>query len=377
LQPLSIVHVSTERAWHGGEEQIRQLCEGLRRRGHHNTLIARADGMFAQRMLADNFDVRLVRGNGRNLSALLTMRRLFKKVRPDVLHFHDGHGLLAGGIASLGLKIPARVAARRVTFPLRSSWKYRKFADCVIAVSQRVVSQCEAAGVPADRLRLVYDGVDPARAQSGCRQKGRQALGLNDNTLMLLTVASLSPPKGHHYLLEAFAQVRQQVSQPLQLMLAGEGTLKPQLQQQAERLGIATDVHFLGYRTDVPDLLHAADLFVLASENEGLCSSLIDAMLAHLPIVATSVGGIPELLGPYETEPALAPLVPPGDVPALAAAMQQVVQEVIAHRNGNQDLTDRIHAAQTRATHNFTADQMVDSTLAVYIEWLSRDGKYR
>ncbi len=146
------------------------------------------------------------------------------------------------------------------------------------------------------------------------------------------------------------------------LALAGDGELHETLRRQAEQLGVLPHVRFLGFRHDVPDLIHAADLFVLPSHLEGLCSTLIDVMLAGRPIVTTTAGGIPDLVGRDESggEP-VAWLVPPRNGPALAEAILQAVAS-----------PDRCAAmqerARQRALRRFTADCMVEATLAVYRE---------
>jgi glycosyltransferase involved in cell wall biosynthesis len=147
--------------------------------------------------------------------------------------------------------------------------------------------------------------------------------------------------------------------------VAGEGDSRAALERQVGELHLERSVNLLGYRSDVPDLLAAADLFVLPSLAEGLCSTLIDAMLARCPIVASEVGGVPELLASDapESKP-VGRLVPAGDSAQLAAALC----EAVAQRSG---LGEQIERAYARAMEQFTADRMVDGTLAVYREVLS------
>ena len=150
------------------------------------------------------------------------------------------------------------------------------------------------------------------------------------------------------------------------LALAGDGELATSLKKQARRLQIDDRVRFLGYRRDVPDLIMAADLFVLPSCVEGLGTSLIDAMLAARPIVTTSAGGIPDLLGGVEaTEEPVAWVVPPRDPWRLAAAILEAL-------DSPEECRRRQQRAEHRARRLFTADKMVEATLAVYREVLDR-----
>ena len=262
-------------------------------------------------MTADGFETVAFAGGGRSPAALWHIRRALRRLRPDVLHYNDSHAMTAAGSAALGLHVPLRIAARRVDFPLRSPRPYRWFCDRVVCVSQAVRQVCRAGGLPEAMLRVVHDGVDPTRIRSGDRLRGRQSLALTNDQPLLLCVAKLTDHKGHRFLLEALPAVIQRLPKVV-LALAGDGELHETLRRQAEQLGLLPHVRFLGFRHDVPDLIHAADLFVLPSHLEGLCSTLIDVMLAGRPIVTTTAGGIPDLVGRDESggEP-VAWLVPP------------------------------------------------------------------
>ncbi len=369
-QPLTVAHISTQRGWHGGEEQARLLIRGLKHRGHRNLVLARQGGLFSSRMNELGFPCETFSGRGRNPAALWRIRRTLANWNPDVIHFHDSHSLTAAGIACIGLPIKAKVAARRVDFPIRSSWIYRRFCHRVIAVSKAVEQVCEQGGIPQSMLSVVHDGVDPQRAESGSRQRGRHSLNLQNDQPLILSVATLTDHKGHRFLLDALPVVFNRVPNAC-VALAGDGDLRSELEQQARTLGIADRVRFLGYRNDIPDLLHAANLFVMPSHLEGLGSSLIDVMFARLPIVSTTAGGIPELLGPLQINGAndepVALMVPPRDPPALAHAIITMLESTTLRAA----LVDR---AQHRAKQLFTADHMVDSTLNVYRELMEASG---
>ena len=365
-----VVLASTRPNWYGGEEQLRLLAEGLRSRGHEVRLLARRGGIFAQRMRAEGFAVLEFSGHGMSPAALWSMRRCLRRFGPHVLHYNDSHAATSAGLAAAGLRIPARIAARRVDFPLHSARPYRWFSDRVVCVSQAVSRVCRTGGIPAAMLRVVHDGVDPARARSGDRRRGRQSLGLANDDLLLLTVANLTDHKGHRFLLDALPAVIQRFPR-LTVALAGDGELREALEQQAERLGLRSHVRFLGYRNDVPDLIHAADLFVLPSHLEGLCTTLIDVMLAGRAMVTTTAGGIPDLVGRNDVdgEP-VAWLAPPRDPAALAAT----ILRALSSADQSAVLRER---AQLRAERLFTADRMVEATLAVYRELLEEGSGVR
>jgi glycosyltransferase involved in cell wall biosynthesis len=291
------------------------------------------------------------------------MRRHLAGFRPHVLHFNDSHALTAAGLAAIGLAIPARVASRRVQFAPRNPFKYKFLADRVICVSREVARTSNDCGMPADCLRVVHDGVDPQRMCGRDRAHARQLLHVAADEKLVLTVARMTAEKGHHDLLSAMPAVLARF--PLAaLALAGDGKLRPDLEQRARQLGITANVRFLGYRRDVPDLLAACDLFVFPSRAEGLGSTLIEAMFARRPIVATTAGGIPDLVGPGAAgDDPVAYVVPPGDAPALADAICQAL-------SAPEQSARLAQRAYDRAQSHFTADRMVEATLAVYRELL-------
>ena len=172
-RPWRVALVSTQRLWHGGELQAALLAAGLRARGHECRILARRGGAFARRMADEGFDVTTFAGRARWPHALWQIRRQLQGYRPHVLHFNDPHALQSAGLASWGLPIRLRIAARRVDFPLRSAKPYWHLCDGVLCVSQAVRQICRQAGLPAERLHVVHDGVDPLRMQQADRRRGR------------------------------------------------------------------------------------------------------------------------------------------------------------------------------------------------------------
>ena len=375
-RPLRVVLASSQHGWHGGEEQARLLAHGLRDRGHEVHLFARRGEAFAERMSAENFPVVELSGRGRSLRSILQARQAIRRLRPDVLHANDSHALTCLIFAGLGLNVPARIASRRVIYPIRTPAKFRFFADRVVCVANATVEVCRAASIPKEQLALVFSGVDPSRIETDqdrrIRNQEREKLGLAPETILLLCVGKLNEAKGHVDLLRAMPEVLEKYPD-LILALAGDGELHDSLAAQADQLNLSGKVRFLGYRHDIPRLIQAADLYVQPSRSEGLCNAVIDAMFARCPVVVSARGGLLDLIPPkVDVKPDsdrifsdYGWLAPPENPVRLAAAIKDALDAPVEQRK------QRTELARTRAFENFTADRMVDGMLQVYRDVLS------
>jgi len=198
----------------------------------------------------------------------------------------------------------------------------------------------------------VNSAIDPDRF--AVEPMPREALGIPDGSPLLGNVAALVGHKDHATLLEAMPLVLRELP-GVRLVIAGEGELRPVLEARIEALRLGDSVRLLGYRNDVPRLLRALDAFVLSSCEEGLGTSVLDAMACGVPVVATAAGGIPEMVRDGET----GLLAPPRDPAALARAIVRILREQVLAQ-----ALSRNAAALVR--ERFTVDRMVEGNLAVY-----------
>ena len=212
-----------------------------------------------------------------------------------------------------------------------------------------------------NRYTYIYNGIDIQAygARTADPSRLREALKLPLDATVCITVGRLVPVKGHCDLLQALPQIR---DPGVILVFAGDGELRTDLESLASRLGVAERVRFLGWREDTAELLGMADLFVLPSHNEGLGLVLIEAMAKRLPVVATSVGGVPEVVAEGKT----GLLVPPHAPEALARAVGELV--------GDPDLRRRMgEAGYRRAVERFSIDATARQTSDVYRELIGAD----
>lgn len=364
-----ILHLDSERTWRGGERQVLELMRRQRRRGHDPHLAAPGSGALAARARGEGFAVHDVPMRGTwDLASALAIARLHRSLRPDFVHWHAARAHALGAMASLLAPGPIRVLSRRVDFPVRRSPGSRLLwalpIEGIAAISEGVKEALARSGVEPSRVRVVPSGIDLGPFETTVdRAALRARLGIAAGEVLALQVAALAPHKSQTDLLRA-AAIAIPRAPSLRIWIAGEGPLRATLEAAHGALGLGTAVRFLGFREDVNDLLAAADLFVVSSYLEGMGTSTLDAMAAGLPVVATRVGGIPEIVTEGET----GLLVPARDPEALAAAMVHLV--------GDPGLRRRLAEGGRRRVRDFSADRTEERMDALYAE-LRRIGPER
>jgi glycosyltransferase involved in cell wall biosynthesis len=189
-------------------------------------------------------------------------------------------------------------------------------ADGLVAVSGHLAAKVKEYGVPEQRVRVIYDGIDQSLFHPGCRREARRRLGLPAEGRIVLYIGNLVPIKGLDVLVKACASMGRGI--PYTCYLIGQGPLRATLERQVRQAGLADRIRLLGPRphAQLPDWYRAADVFVLPSRSEGVPIVLLEAAACGTPFVASRVGGIPEI-----THLGIHQLVPPGASAELASAL--------------------------------------------------------
>jgi glycosyltransferase involved in cell wall biosynthesis len=354
------LHIDTARTWRGGQNQVLLTVLGLRALGHRSMLVAHAAGELRQRAREGLELVPLAPKTEMDLSAAWRLSRLIKQLRPDVVHAHDPHGVAMAALAlsmSTQLDKPPLVAARRVDFHIKgnalSRWKYRQ-VDCFICASDAVRRMVVADGVPAVRAVTVHEGIDLGHVEAAPAANLHAELWLPHQAPIVGNVAALVPHKGQRHLIEAAALVVTRVPDA-RFVIAGEGELRPALERQIKDHHLEKHVFLTGFRPDVLSVHKGFDIFVMSSVTEGLGTSLLDAMACAKPVVATTAGGMPEVVVDGTT----GLLVPPRDQEAMADGIVRLLTDGSARRAMGA-------AGQARVREHFSAERMVQETLEIY-----------
>lgn len=312
-----------------------------------------------------------------DLAAIVRLARLIRTHRVDLLHAHDPRAAFLGRIAARLLGLPIIVTVHLPPYyyvrgqgvrARLKRWLYRhvervlnyRFTGQLIYVSSRVCQEALTLGLaPRDRTAIVENGIDLAPF-AACHQPSavRAALNTPPEAIVLCCVGRLDEQKGIDILLEAASQL--QSEKQICIWLAGDGPQRPQLENQVRQLGLEAAVRFLGFRSDVPELLKASDIFILPSRYEAMPMTVLEAMAAGLPTLVTDVGENASLV----TDGVTGRIVPPQDPQALAGALSALIKDPVLCRGMGQ-------AAQ-RKVQQYSAERMVARTLLVYEQALRK-----
>jgi glycosyltransferase involved in cell wall biosynthesis len=235
-----------------------------------------------------------------------------------------------------------------------------------VAIAETVLDSFQSVYGYRD-IPLIPNGIplDAYSSPTSTATAWRHQNGFEAGQLLFVCVARLDPQKNHAMLIASFAEGFRE-NPDAHLLIVGRDTEHSETLKAAARLTGAGDrIHFLGVRSDVPDILHSSDVFVLASDYEGNPLTVMEAMAAGLPVVATSVGGVPELVVPDET----GLLVEPGDGQAMARTLR-----LIADQPAMRQLFGE--AGKTRALENFSAEAMAEEYAGLYESLLRGSGAY-
>jgi glycosyltransferase involved in cell wall biosynthesis len=370
---LRILHLSTAPTWRGGERQLWLLARELRALGQEQLVLAPPGAPLHERLSAMGVASQPVSARPTwNPFMHWRLRGVIREFRADVVHLHDGHAIRAGSAACRSLKpTPVVIAHRRTAFGLNNPRVYRWPVQGIVAISEAVRECLRDAGLtgqpPDPLIRVVHSSIEALPPPSPeVRASFRAKLGLSEDDCLIVHAAALTAEKRQADLLQAMARLvsmeradsaKGARTPRVFLAIAGEGPLEASLRTTARSLELSERVHFLGFLTDMAPLWAGGDLMVMTSENEGLCTALLEAQAAGLPAVATRVGGMPEVVREGQT----GVLVELGDVDGLARALTELARD--PDRRGTYGA-----AASEVIKARFSCNSMARNTLAFYRE---------
>jgi len=369
---MKVVHVNGGGETGGGKSHLITLLPELRKEGCDASLIVFSSGLLLSEAKAAGIPTTCL-GVSRMMSQRLfqNLYQLLREQQPDIVHTHGGRANLYGRLAArlAGVKCVITTVHSYSDLDYVKAWHNTWFSlvdrltwfltDRFVAVSNDLANSLRRRGVRTDQVAVVPNGIAPWEGPSiDLRREFSLPAGP-----IICAVGRFVPVKRFDLLLQSFAWVLVEFSETT-LLLIGEGPLEWQLKNLAKSFGIETRVVFTGYRRDARALLSSSDLFVMSSDMEGLPVVLLEALSAGVSVVATAVGGIPEVVRDGET----ALLAPRGEVEPLAEAILASLKDRAAAK-------ERAAKGREWFLRNGTAQNMSEKTLALYRKWReNRDG---
>ena len=353
---MRVLHVDPAGRWRGGERQVLLLARGLAAAGVENVVAADPRGPLHARARAAGLPVASAPARGdADPIAIARVLALLARVRPDVLHLHTARAHGVGGLAARLAGFRPVVVTRRLELPVRGilgRWKYRRLADHFVAISGAVETALRDAGVPPARITRIPSGVPIPPGPLPERPVRPWTIG---------TLAAFTPQKDPGTWVATVRRVAAADGE-VRFVWGGEGELRAAVEVALGSAGLSGRARLPGFLEDPEDFWRAIDVFFLPSAFEALGTVLLDAMARGLPIVATRVGGISEVVRDGQ-EGCLAPA---GNSEALARALLAIGRDSgLARRLGE--------AGRSRA-EEFDVERTVQRTRELYERLLSGEG---
>jgi len=302
------------------------------------------------------------RKQGFDFTLPFRLARILQKERVDIVHTHNMSPLFYGTIA-------AHLAGVRVVINTRHGREKKTMSSFILGLNDAVIFISEDSKsemlkynhINEQNVKVIYNGIDVDRYRDHMDKNiAKDKLQIGRSTLVIGTVGRLSEEKDHFTLLDAFVKVAK-LRDDVKLVIVGDGILRKELERYVKNRGLDEKVIFFGFRDDITEILPALDMFVLSSTTEGVALTLLEAMAASKPVVATNVGGNPEVVVDGET----GFLVPPKDPQTMADAIMKILD--------NPELAKSMgRAGRKRVEQYFSLDRMVKDYTEVYEECLAK-----
>jgi len=366
IRRIKIAHVTGWMHVGGKENGMVNLVNAMPAEIFENHVyVFRAGGILIQRVDRQKVHVEELGDKlGGDWSIYVKLAKLFRRYRIDILHTRSWGTLLEGMLAAKIAGVPAIVHGEHGLIKAESKshvliqrylWRWADQVMCVSDVLRHTLE--EKLGYPAARIHVIRNGVELDKFEIKTDPaEFRRELGLAPETPVFGSIGRLVPVKNYACLIRAARVVIDKIPNAA-LIFVGDGPLQPELAQLAGELGITKNVHFLNWRKDVPRIMRSLDTFVLSSWSEGMSNSILEAMCSRKPVVATAVGGNPELV--VEGKTGL--LVPSND----HQKMGQAILELLLNHKHRIAMGE---AGRKRVEEHFTLPTMIRNYERMYID---------
>jgi glycosyltransferase involved in cell wall biosynthesis len=361
---MRILHTEWSDGLGGQEKRVLAESEGLSKKGHYVCIACRQQARIKNEAIKMGIDViTLPFRKLYDIESMIRLVRILRSEKFDVVNTHSGVDSWIGGVAGRIAGVPLLVRTRHLNIPLRRNilnfihYLPHLYISCGENMRSRLINEC---GFPAEKVVSIPTGVDSSLFNVSKNNEAKIKYGLDVNSTVIANVGILRKVKGHEVTLKAARRVIESVPDA-RFLIVGDGPRRDALLGFAVELGISGQVVFTGYVENIEEIYSFADVTLLSSWSEGLPQGMLQAMAAGVPVVATGVGGVPEVIKNEVT----GLLVDAGDDEALSEEIMRIIK--------NPELALRISenaAALVKQEHSM--DLMVDKIENLYLNLLNR-----
>lgn len=294
---LKILHVSSEKTWRGGEQQIAYLIGELSNQRIQNVVLCKRESAFESYCLQNNIEhyTASFRSN-LDIRSSIKLKNICQIEVPDIIHTHSSrsHSIALYG-KYFGNNIPLAVS-RRVDFPIKTNWKYNDRAvKRIICVSNFIQKLVSPTIKTSEKCITIYDGIDINKFSGHTKKSLLNEYGFDQNYYAVGNTSAIADHKDYFTFVDAAEEVIKR-KENVAFFIIGEGPLKELVQNYVLSKKLQNKIILTGFRSDIINILPGLDCFLMTSKTEGLGTSLLDALAAKVPVVATNGGGIPEII---------------------------------------------------------------------------------
>ncbi len=356
---MRLIHLSAEKTWRGGEQQIAYLIEELNQLNVEQLVVCRKGSAFEKYCIDKNLPHKsLALKNQFDLSSSIQFKKICYEFQADIVHIHSSHAHAIAVWSYFMGNNTDLVLSRKVDFEISKNLLSNIKYNCsgikkIICVSDAIKNIMQSSIGEPEKCVTVYDGIDLQKF-AGNTNAIRKEFGIDEQKKIIVSTAALADHKDYPTFINAIEQLVGKF--PFQAVVFGDGPMAEEIKQLVKDKNLTEYIFFAGFRSDISALLASADAFVLSSKTEGLGSSILDAYACKVPVVATKAGGIPEIA--HHQENAL--LANVGDAKTLAQHIEQVCTQT--------SVAEQLSKNAFAFVQKFDKKIMAAKTLEVYKE---------
>ena len=363
---MKVLHISTPMSWRGGEQQLANLIDELARKNISQWVLCSSHSAMSAYCKKNKINsITQRKPSSFSFMAAFRIAKLCKNLEIDLMHVHDSHAHSLAVLANVLFHGKTSIIlSGKVDYPIRNNWySHFKFnhhsIKAIISVSKKI-SEIIAPDIKNKKIiSTVYDGIDFLRFKFKNEGLLRKEFGISSDELIIGNVAALAPHKDYFTFVDT-AEIILKKKIKAKFLIIGSGPDKNKIENYISSKKLQTQVLLMGFRNNIPQLLPEFDIFLFSSKTEGLGSSILDAYTCEVPVVATSAGGVPEIVIDHKT----GLVSPPQNALLLAENILKLME--------NEALRNQLKKNAKEFVLNFSKERNAEQIFAIYTEVIKK-----